>query len=529
MEKKKSESEQIKELILLWLRHWYYFVISFAVCGIIGVIYLKTATPIMNVVARVSLRHDESLMGSSISKANSMLSAFGLGSDRENIEDESLKMNSQGYIKNVVKNLELNKVYIQSEYAGLRKTELYDCPPIILQVDPQMSDTITRGIYFALKIKEDKIEVAVKAGKEKIGKFEVVSFPVTLETSWGNFTLEKTAYYDQYDKPLNLKILYTNYDYMAQFYREELFIDFEKKSSDLINLSLKHENVSLAKNILNEVINTYNKQWDSDKELVSEKTLRFIDDRLVTVKTLLSDADMQIKQFKDKYNLTEITADVTYYLTATSELQAQLLQLETQLNIADIIVNFVRDEKNKHALIPFDMTLSDANMVALIGKYNEELTRRNELYKTNTQSVMVRALDAQIELQRENLLLSIENIKKGLQISRDNVKKKEKEFGSKIGNVPSIERDYVNLRREQELQQTIYIFMLEMREQMAVKGINLLPKLKVIDAPYIINKPVSPSSIKTAVFILFLGGGIPLLVIYSTLYLKNIKRRRKGK
>jgi uncharacterized protein involved in exopolysaccharide biosynthesis len=525
MENKKSESEQIRDLVLLWLRHWYYFVISFAVCGIIGLIYYKTATPVMNIEARVSLRHDESLMGSSISKANSMLSAFGLGSGSENIEDETNKMNSQGYIKNIVKKLNLNKVYTQSKYCGLVKTDLYDYSPIVLQVDPLVADTLTSGIFFKLKIKEGKMEVKIKTGKKKIGKFEIVSFPATLETSWGNFTLEKTVYYDQYDKPMNLNILYTNYDYMAQIYRKELFIDFEKRTSDLINLSLKHKNVSYAKNILNEVIKTYNGQWDNDRDLVSGKTLRFIDDRLALTKTFLADADMQIKQFKDKYNLTEITADVTYYLKATSELQAQLLQLENQLNIADIIAHFVQDEKNKYALIPFNLTMSDANMVAVIEKYNEELTRRNELYKANTQSAMVRSLDALIDTQRENLLTSIENIKKSLQVSRDNVKKKDMEFSSKLGNVPSIERDYVSLRREQELQQTIYIFLLEMREQTAIKGINLLPKLNVIDAPYSLNKKVSPRLLNVAIVIFVLGMGIPLSLIYGAPFLRSLRKK----
>ncbi|MDR1437342.1 MAG: hypothetical protein LBI65_04405 [Candidatus Symbiothrix sp.] len=525
MENKKNELEQIKELILLWLKHWYYFVISFAVCGIIGIIYLKTATPIMNIEARVSLRHDESLMGSSISKANSMLSAFGLGSGSENIEDETNKMNSQGYIKNVVKKLELNKVYVQSEYGGFIKTNLYDQSPVILQVDPLIADTLTKGIHFTLKIKENRTEVKIKAGKESLGKFEILSFPVTLETSWGNFTLEKTDCYDLYDKPLNLKIAYTGYDYMAQVYRKKIFIDFLKKTSDLIDLNLKHENVPFAKSVLNEVINTYNNQWDADKDLVSDKTLLFIDTRLLLTKELLSEADLQIKQFKDKYNLTEITADVTYYFTATGELQAQLLQLENQLNIADIIVNFVQDEKNKYALIPFNLTMSDANMVAVIEKYNEELTRRNELYKANTQSAMARSLDALIDTQRENLLASIGNIRKSLQISRDNVKKKDREFSLKLGNVPSIEHDYVNLRREQELQQTVYIFLLEMREQMAVKGINLLPKLKIIDAPYVLNKRVSPRKLNVAMITFILGMGMPLALIYGIPFLRSLRKK----
>jgi uncharacterized protein involved in exopolysaccharide biosynthesis len=152
----KSEAQQIKEILLFWLKYWSYFVLSIAVCGIIGLIYLKTATPVMNVNAKVSLRHDESLLGGGMSKSQSLMSAFGFGSGVENIEDETLKMSSQGYIKKVAKNLELNKVYIQKEFLGLIKTNLYDLSPVTLSVDPSIADTISTTFIFSLNIKPNK-------------------------------------------------------------------------------------------------------------------------------------------------------------------------------------------------------------------------------------------------------------------------------------------------------------------------------------------------------------------------------------
>jgi uncharacterized protein involved in exopolysaccharide biosynthesis len=525
----KTEKEQIIDFLFLILRKWYYFVVSFAICGGIGLIYYKTATPVMRVEAKVGLRHDESLFGGPVSKSQSLMGAFGLGRGSENIEDESIKLASQGNIKNVIKSLELNKVYIQKEFLGLIKTDLYDQSPVILSVNPYMADTISKLITFTLNIKPEKTKIKIKVGKETLGKYEITSYPATLETSWGNFTFEKSTYYDQYEFPLNLKIVYSGLDYMAQIYREIIEVDFEKKTSDLINMGIKSKNTFQAKRILNEMIDSYNKEWVNDKELVSGKTLNFIDSRLMLTRELLAEADKQIQQFKNKYNLTEIEADVTYYLKLSAELQAHLLEAETQLSIVDIIVDFVQDEKNKYSLIPFNLPVSDESVSTVLEKYNDALIKRNELHKSNSLSAIARSLDEQVELQRKNLLLSLENVKKASQITLSNIKKKEKEFNAKIGNIPAIEKDYVHLRREQEIQQSIYVFLLEMREETGVKSVNLLPKLKIIDSPYIINKPVSPNLLKIAVVTLILGGGFPLSVIYGAPYLKNIKRRRKEK
>jgi uncharacterized protein involved in exopolysaccharide biosynthesis len=171
------------------------------------------------------------------------------------------------------------------------------------------------------------------------------------------------------------------------------------------------------------------------------------------------------------------------------------------------------------------ITEGNTSSSAALEKYNEALIKRNELYKSNSQSAIARSMDNQIELQRNNLLLSLENVKKAAQITLANIKKKEKEFNSKIGNVPVIEKDYVHLRREQELQQTIYVFLLEMREETGIKNVSLLPKLKIIDSPYVLNKPVSPRLMKTALLTLFLGGGFSLLAIYLTPYLKRKKKK----
>jgi hypothetical protein len=67
--------------------------------------------------------------------------------------------------------------------------------------------------------------------------------------------------------------------------------------------------------------------------------------------------------------------------------------------------------------------------------------------------------------------------------------------------------------------------MLEMREQMAVKGINLLPKLKVIDAPYVLNKQASPRLLNVALIVFVLGGGIPLALIYGLPFLRTLRKK----
>jgi len=532
IQENKSEFEQVKDTVLLWLRYWYYFVISMIICIVIAFIYLKVKTPVMNVMAQVCIRHDESLMGGGApaSKNQSVLSAFGLGGGSQNIEDETLKMGSQGYIKKIVKKYAFNFDYKQrSGFLGFIKKELYDRSPLILSADEAISDTIP-PVFFTMNIKKDQATVKLKSNRKVIGKYEVSTFPSVLETPLGAFTISKSAFYDAYEKPMNIDVFYANYDFVTQLYKEAILVNFEKKNSDLIQISMNTENVGMAKKILNEVIATYNDEWEADKDLVTNKTIAFINDRLKQTGGELLNADQAIQNFKDKYALTDIEADVKYYLTLSGSLQPTMLEAETQLKMIDLIADFVTDEKNKYAMFPLGPNTATPAIAEIIGKYNEALAKRNEMSKSTSQSALVQELNDRVEAQRATLLASIDNIKKGILISVQNLNKKESEIKGKLGEIPAVEKDYLQLKRNQELQQNIYALLLEMREETGVKGVSLLPKLKVIDEPYVINKVVEPSFMKVAIMTLFFGGIVlPLSAIYGFPLINNYLRKRKEK
>jgi len=528
----KSEKEQITAFLLLCLKNWYYFVISFVICVVLAFIYMKIATPVLEIDAKVSLTDDDSFVKSgSISQSRSVMSVLGMGSSGgQNVEDVTKTMGSHGYTRRVVKNLDLNKVYVQSKGWGIIRKKLYDQSPVVISSDPALPDTLNVLLNFIIDVKTDNTaDVKLISLKKTIGKYQINAFPAELETPAGKFTLSKSAYYDGYEKPFRIKVLFTSYDFMAQLYQSQINVDFVRKNSDLINLTINHENPPLAKRILNEVINVYDSKWNEYKDILSEKTTTFIDERLKTVESDLGNVDRDIETFKSKNNLTDIKTDVTYYFGLNSKLQVQLTDAETQLKMIGIIFDFVKSDDNKYALIPFSTTTLDPSLAEAVNKYNEALLAQND-WRNNT-SVMTSAIqnaDKQLEAQRNNLLQSLVNIKKGMQITLAELRSKEKGLDSQIGNIPSAERQYTNLKREQEIQQAVYLFLIEKREEAMLKAVSLMPKLRVIDEPYTLITPVSPSPKKVALLVLFFGGFLfPITAIYSIPIIRNYMRNRR--
>ncbi|MDR0836407.1 MAG: hypothetical protein LBN11_07520 [Tannerella sp.] len=525
----KSEFEYLKEKVLFLLKYWYCFVITMIICVVIASIYVKNKKPVLSILSTVSLRHNESITsGASMGKSKSVLSAFGFGGGSENIEDESIKMQSQGYVKKVIKELGLNTEYTQSQFFGFNKTKLYDKSPILLSADKDRADTLAPLVVFKVNIRENVTKIKMKVGRKTIGQYEVKSFPADLETPLGKFTLSKSNYYDNYKRPVNVNILYSSYDFMAQIYRKMIEVDFEKKTSDLINLKVLSDNVPSAKAFINSLIVNYNQEWDIDKNTVTQRTENYISEILASTIDNLYKADLNIKDFKDKHHLTDIEADVKYNFAVKGELQPAIMEVTSQLKMIEIIADFIQDEKNKYALIPYNAASQDKSLSEVTSQYNELLSKRNDMYSTTEHSSIAKSLDTQIELQRNVLVQSLNNMRKGLEITLSNLKSKEKEYTTKLGYIPSIERDYIQLKREQEIQQAVYLLLLEMQIETGVKGVSLLPKLKVIDEPYAELKPVEPNMMKIALTVILLGGFIlPVCIIYAIPYFKNRTRKKR--
>jgi uncharacterized protein involved in exopolysaccharide biosynthesis len=521
-----SEKEQILDFIRLCLRHWYYFIISGAVCLVLAVIYLKVATPVYQVEAVVALRHDEALTGSVGKQSNGLLSAMGLSRGSENIEDETIKMSSQGMVKEVVKTLDLNTIYTQVKCWGLQKKSLYDHSPVLLSVDPAVADTMIGVMNFKLhidKASRGKLKVQYR---DDVSRFTIDSFPTTISHSVADFTLSLAPEYAVRKKPLDLEILFTNYDYITLVYRNMMEIDFHKKNSDLISLVIQDPNPNMSKKLIRTTIDTYNKNWDADKEYLYKNTMRYMNQRLAENTVALSEIDREIQRFKDQYQLTDIEADVKFYYAQSAEIQKELLSIATQIHYMEIVREFIGDESNRYGLAPFSMTSEGQAVNDYIAKYNEAMMERNELHKSQPLSPKLGILEEQLAAQRKNLIVTINKEIEGLQAALANVKRKDTDVNRKIGAVPTVEREYINLRREQELQQNIYVFLLEKREELGIRSTSLIPKLKIVSDPFMISKPVSPRTFMTLLTALFFGGlVIPISLIYGLPYLRTFRKK----
>src|SRR5690606_23800235 len=112
------------------------------------------------------------------------------------------------------------------------------------------------------------------------------------------------------------------------------------------------------------------------------------------------------------------------------------------------------------------------------------------------------------------ILGNLNSTESNLTITRNDLLKKTTELEGAIRNVPATERTYLDLERQQQIKQELYVFLLQKREETAISKTSNISNSRIIDAPKAGNLPISPKRNLVFAIGLFIGIAIPIAILY---------------
>src|SRR5690606_4838190 len=93
--------------------------------------------------------------------------------------------------------------------------------------------------------------------------------------------------------------------------------------------------------------------------------------------------------------------------------------------------------------------------------------------------------------------------------------------------LPDQERGFKDISRQQQIVETIYLFLLQKREETEIKAAATPANLKIVDAAYGYKLPVAPRKMIVMLGALILGLLIPFAILYIKFLLDNKIHSRK--
>ncbi len=496
-----------------YLYHWRWFVWGAVIAIALSVLYLKITPKQYRVSTTILVEDDKN--GDLSSELSTFQDLGLLNGTKKSVDNEIGLLKSRSLMERVVKDLAITASYYQ--LGTLPKKELFQNEiPFKINFFPKGNKFYNLDTTFIVKVISRNSFKLEKNDETGINEFY---FGENIPTDWGNLTITPTIdIKHKINKEIQVKI--QPFQKVVQNYLKIIKVVLLYKKTGLIEISLKQPNKLKAKVILNKLVEQYNNNGIEEKKLIAESTDKFIGGRLRIIKKDLSAIDKGVEEFKTSNRLSNISTEANLTLKSNTDLDNKIVDLNTQIKLAAFVTDYV--SKSSEELIPADLGLKNTSISNNSIKYNELLLERNRILKSSgKKNPVIVNLDEQLAQLRESLRQSLINLTSSLEISLKAAKRQEYRLNSKIALAPKQERQYNDIQREQKIISSLYLYLLQKREENAIKLAATVPVAKVIDLAEGSNKPVSPKSKIILLIGLLAGIIIPFLILYTSFLLDN--------
>lgn len=195
--------------------------------------------------------------------------------------------------------------------------------------------------------------------------------------------------------------------------------------------------------------------------------------------------------------------------------EAELMKLQTELDVLRSIRAAITQKRaEEFSLLPENLGLSDEGLNAGITRYNEMVLRRGKLLQSASESnPIVIGLNSQLQGLKKNIQETITNVESGLLIKLKSVEKENASVNEMLTSVPTQEKQYRDIARQQELKENLFLFLMQKREEAEIAKLIYVATAKIIEDSSAGNAPVEPKKALIMLVGLFLGVGIPVGII----------------
>src|SRR5690606_4928087 len=196
---------------------------------------------------------------------------------------------------------------------------------------------------------------------------------------------------------------------MASSYNQAISISPVNKDASVLTISLVDAVPDKAEDIINKLIEVYNREAIDDKNQIAENTVKFIDERLNFLVTELEDVEKDVEQYKRENQITDVGSEAQRYMQEASEYGRQLADYQTQISVLENMEAYMQNASGDE-LVPSSMGIQDPTLVGLTSKYNELQLERQKLLRTvQPANPLVQSLDEQLANLRTNIQENLGN------------------------------------------------------------------------------------------------------------------------
>jgi capsular exopolysaccharide synthesis family protein len=502
-----TEEINIKEIFFKYILYWKWFVVGAVLSLFVAYTYLRYAPNIYQTTAKIKVLDNSK---GAMKLPSDMTSLFS--NSKVNIENEIEVIKSHRLLELVALNLNLNTTYFSK--GNIVSSELWKNKPFkVIWLDPKES-VYNKKLSFSIEIEKNGYKIA---SGDTISK-QLFQFGQRNKFSGQSFILaieDKSVA----QKSINAKFTVNRrpLSFVVENLTNSIKVSSTAKTSEVLNLVISGGNQEKSEDILNSVVAIFNQDGVTDRQLVSQRTIDFVNQRFVYLSTELDSIESQKQIFKKENNLSFLPADAQATVAKKSLVEGEYYSLETQVALAKLLEDTLKKD-GAYSLLPSNIGIENENINTLIADYNKVVLERSKLLlSAGVKNPMVLEFSDKLVELKQNILYSIRVLQKQLSVSIANIKSLNQDNSNLFSSIPGKEKILRSIERQQNIKETLYLFLLQRREEAYVTKAITTPSIKVVDYAITNYIPISPKRSIIYLAALLIGLLIPFAIVYVVL------------
>jgi capsular exopolysaccharide synthesis family protein len=201
-------------------------------------------------------------------------------------------------------------------------------------------------------------------------------------------------------------------------------------------------------------------------------------------------------------------------LSSLGELDNQKSQNDLKENLLNLVESNIKSYNNGEEIVPNSNGLQDAVLFEMINKYNQLVLKKRLILDGGTsEDLRLESINGQLEEIRNSILKNVGNIRKEISANKTSLSNQERNYSSRFEVLPGKEKKYIQLNRTLGIKESLYVFLLQKREESSIHLVSSdMPRTRIIDEE-ISGGLVSPNRMKTYLLAFALGLSLPAFIV----------------
>ncbi len=337
-------------------------------------------------------------------------------------------------------------------------------------------------------------------------KFENEYFSFTLQPIEGRQAVMNKEY----------SLTFNNISLLALNYRNNMNVVLDGEESRLLYCMFRTDKPARAVHYLNELSDVYIQFGLDEKNRIANKTFNFIDNQISSITESLQSAGQEYTQYRSQSRIVDLSQQASNVADKLEEIEKNERLTRLKLDYYSNLQNYLSRAELGNMVAPSVVGITDQSLQNMVEKLSELNARREVLsYTVQENNPQLVTLEKEISYTKNVLEENIGNLLSNTQSELRNLQSQKAQINSQLASLPAKEQELVNIKRDFDLNNELYTYLLQRRAEVGIVKASNNPDAQILDPARMETAiRMGPAQFQWIIIGMIMGIGLPIGILF---------------